>query len=91
MFYYYLCYCLPNTHTFTNEKSSLMNPVGTLAYVIDEEAVLVRVNKGWQYIAVSIKLNIAGYISLGWSLYVVHNILTVIFSIKKKENVLGLS
>ena len=68
-----------------------MNPVGTLAYVIDEEAVLVRVNKGWQYIAVSIKLNIAGYISLGWSLYVVHNILTVIFSIKKKENVLGLS
>lgn len=46
---------LPNTHTLTHEKSSLMNPVGTLAYVIDEEAVLVRVNKGWQYIAVSIE------------------------------------
>lgn len=32
---------------------SLASPVGTLAYIIDEEAVLVRVNKGWQYIAVS--------------------------------------
>lgn len=59
-----------------------MNPVGTLAYVIDEEAVLVRVNKGWQYIAVSMELYIAGYILLGWSLNVyhtVHYILTVIF------------
>lgn len=28
------------------------SPVGTLAYVIEEEALLVRVNKGWQYIAV---------------------------------------
>lgn len=31
-----------------------MSPVGTLAYIVDEEALLVRVNKGWQYIAVSI-------------------------------------
>lgn len=29
------------------------SPVGTLAYIIDEEALLVRVNSGWQYIAVS--------------------------------------
>jgi len=27
--------------------------VGTIAYVVDEEALLVKVNKGWQYIAVS--------------------------------------
>lgn len=32
---------------------SSTSPVGTLAYIIDEEALLVRVNKGWQYIAVS--------------------------------------
>ncbi|KAK9502519.1 hypothetical protein O3M35_011288 [Rhynocoris fuscipes] len=30
---------------------SLVSPVGTLAYIKDEEAMLVRVNKGWQYIA----------------------------------------
>lgn len=29
------------------------NPVGTIAFILDEEALLVRVNKGWQYIAVS--------------------------------------
>lgn len=28
-----------------------VSPVGTLAYIIDEEALLVRVNSGWQYIA----------------------------------------
>lgn len=33
---------------------SVGSPVGTIAYIIDEEALLVRVNKGWQYIAVSI-------------------------------------
>jgi hypothetical protein len=32
---------------------SSVSPVGTLAYIIDEEALLVRVNSGWQYIAVS--------------------------------------
>jgi hypothetical protein len=31
---------------------SSVSPVGTLAYIIDEEALLVRVNNGWQYIAV---------------------------------------
>lgn len=30
---------------------SSVSPVGTLAYIIDEEALLVRVNSGWQYIA----------------------------------------
>lgn len=33
---------------------SAVSPVGTIAYVIEEEALLVRVNSGWQYIAVSI-------------------------------------
>jgi hypothetical protein len=32
---------------------SSVSPVGTIAYIIDEEALLVRVNNGWQYIAVS--------------------------------------
>lgn len=36
------------------QKSSI-NPPGTLAYITEEEALLVRVDKGWQYIAVSDK------------------------------------
>lgn len=35
-------------------QMSTISPVGTIAYIIDEEALLVRVNKGWQYIAVRI-------------------------------------
>lgn len=35
---------------------SSSNPVGTIAFILDEEALLVRVNKGWQYIAVSFTL-----------------------------------
>lgn len=27
--------------------------VGTIAFVVDEEALLVRVTRGWQYISVS--------------------------------------
>lgn len=34
-----------------------VSPVGTLAYIIDEQALLVRVNNGWQYIAVSINMH----------------------------------
>lgn len=34
-------------------KKSSACPVGSIAYIIDEEALLVRVNKGWQYIAVN--------------------------------------
>lgn len=30
---------------------SSTSPVGTIAFILDEEALLVRVNKGWQYIA----------------------------------------
>lgn len=33
---------------------SSVSPVGTIAYIIAEEALLVRVNNGWQYISVSI-------------------------------------
>lgn len=36
---------------------SSVSPVGTLAYIIDEQALLVRVNNGWQYIAVSINIH----------------------------------
>lgn len=38
-----------NTDTMLRMSSS--NPVGTIAFILDEEALLVRVNKGWQYIA----------------------------------------
>lgn len=34
-------------------KVTAVSAVGTLAYIIEEEALLVRVNNGWQYIAVS--------------------------------------
>lgn len=44
-------------NTFVSRlQMSSVSPVGTLAYIIDEQALLVRVNNGWQYIAVSIKL-----------------------------------
>ncbi|XP_051166269.1 collagen alpha-1(XXII) chain isoform X2 [Leptopilina boulardi] len=46
---------VPGAVTFQNTeamtKMSGVSPVGTLAYIIDEEALLVRVNSGWQYIA----------------------------------------
>ncbi|XP_037050448.1 collagen alpha-1(XV) chain-like isoform X3 [Bradysia coprophila] len=46
---------VPGAVTFQNTeamtKMSALSPVGTIAYIIDEEALLVRVNKGWQYIA----------------------------------------
>lgn len=32
---------------------SSVSPVGTLAFVVEEEALLVRVEAGWQYVAVS--------------------------------------
>ncbi|XP_071643066.1 uncharacterized protein [Temnothorax longispinosus] len=51
---------VPGAVTFQNTeamtKMSSVSPVGTLAYIINEQALLVRVNNGWQYIAVSIKL-----------------------------------
>ncbi|XP_046410800.1 collagen alpha-1(IX) chain [Neodiprion fabricii] len=46
---------VPGAVTFQNTeamtKMSAVSQVGTLAYIIDEEALLVRVNNGWQYIA----------------------------------------
>lgn len=48
---------VPGAVTFQDRDSmtklTLASPVGTLAYVIEEQALLVRVNNGWQYIAVS--------------------------------------
>lgn len=52
-----------------------MYSVGTIAYVIDEEALLVKVNKGWQYIAVSFNIsfmhdeiyNFLFYQNLAWN------------------------
>lgn len=43
---------------------SATSPVGTIAFILDEEALLVRVNKGWQYIAVSSKLLTLGLINI---------------------------
>lgn len=47
---------VPGAVTFQDRdamtKMSSASPVGTLAYIIEEEALLVRVNSGWQYIAV---------------------------------------
>lgn len=55
---------VPGAVTFQDRdsmtKMSAVSPVGTLAYVIEEEALLVRVNAGWQYIAVSIVSVITG-------------------------------
>ena len=49
---------VPGTVTFQDRdamsKMSNVSPVGTLAYIIEEEALLVRVKNGWQYIAVSV-------------------------------------
>jgi Collagen trimerization domain len=39
-------------NTETMMRMSANNPVGTLAFILDEEALLVRVVKGWQYLAV---------------------------------------
>ena len=41
-----------NKHEFFQQLGT-NSPLGTLAYVIQEQALLVRVNNGWQYVAVS--------------------------------------
>ncbi|XKL69423.1 hypothetical protein PGB90_007192 [Kerria lacca] len=45
---------VPGAVTFENKeamlKMSLTHLVGTISYLIDEQAVLVRVNDGWQYL-----------------------------------------
>ncbi|XP_064547486.1 collagen alpha-1(XV) chain isoform X6 [Drosophila montana] len=54
---------VPGAVTFQNidemTKKSALSPPGTLAYITEEEAVLVRVNKGWQYIALGTLVPIA--------------------------------
>lgn len=49
---------VPGAVTFNDQETMIKlttaSPVGTLAYLVEEEALLVRVNNGWQYIAVSI-------------------------------------
>lgn len=50
---------VPGAVTFQDRnammKVTAVSAVGTLAYIIEEEALLVRVNNGWQYIAVNQK------------------------------------
>lgn len=50
---------VPGAVTFQDRnammKVTAVSAVGTLAYIIEEQALLVRVNNGWQYIAVSVK------------------------------------
>lgn len=31
------------------------SPLGTLAYIIQEQSLLIRVNNGWQYVGVSLE------------------------------------
>ncbi|KAG0724088.1 hypothetical protein GWK47_041386 [Chionoecetes opilio] len=46
---------VPGAVTFPDReamiKMSSVSPVGTLAFVVEEEALLVRVEAGWQYVA----------------------------------------
>ncbi|XP_069193869.1 collagen alpha-1(XVIII) chain isoform X7 [Procambarus clarkii] len=46
---------VPGAVTFSDRdamlKMSSVSPVGTLAFVVEEEALLVRVGAGWQYVA----------------------------------------
>lgn len=41
----------------------MASPLGTISYIIDEEAVLVRVNNGWQYLQV-IKLTANYFVTI---------------------------
>lgn len=54
---------MPGAVTFASResllKTSTVSPPGTFAYLIDEEAILVKVTNGWKYIMVSkIGLNV---------------------------------
>lgn len=41
-------------YILVNLQQTAGSPVGSLAYVIEEQALLVKVNSGWQYVLVSI-------------------------------------
>lgn len=47
---------VPGAITFQDRNAMLRmtgaTSTGTLAYIVEEQALLVRVNNGWQYIAV---------------------------------------
>ncbi|XP_074099429.1 collagen XV/XVIII-type protein multiplexin isoform X4 [Cotesia typhae] len=64
---------VPGAVTFQNTdamiKMSTISPVGTLAYIIDEEALLVRVNNGWQYIALGTLLSTSTQATVTPALY----------------------
>lgn len=45
-------------HLYFAFQMSSTTPAGTIAYLMDEEALLVRVSSGWQYIAVRLYLYI---------------------------------
>lgn len=66
---------VPGAITFQDRNAMMRvttaTAAGTLAYIIEEQALLVRVNNGWQYIAVrnsTIKLqnNVRAFKSLAW-------------------------
>lgn len=38
--------------------------LGTIAYILDDEALLIRVSGGWQYVAVSSRFNYYLYLNL---------------------------
>jgi hypothetical protein len=44
-------------YLFVVSQISDISPVGTIAYLYEEESLLVRVRKGWQYISVSLSLS----------------------------------
>lgn len=48
---------VPGAVTFASResllKTSTVSPPGTVAYLIDEEAILVKVTNGWKYIMVN--------------------------------------
>lgn len=50
---------IPNSGAMAFKSRNLMlehtknSPIGTMVYIIEEESLLVRVNAGWQYVAVS--------------------------------------
>lgn len=51
------------TFFFILLKMSASQYVGTLAYLVEEQALVVRVDAGWQYVAVSNPLTVNFYVT----------------------------
>lgn len=53
---------VPGAVTFQDRNAMMkltsVSAMGTLAYIIEEQALLVRVNNGWQYIAVCMQFKL---------------------------------